>query len=376
MIRRPRAPHVLCAGRFLSSLLTVASLATVAPSANALPLYASREGRNCISCHIDPNGSAMRNDFGFNYGKNRHSMGEEERWSKVTVNPQLNDWIRLGLDTRFMYVASHQDGASKLGTSTFFPMEGTLRLSIDPVDYLTIVGAHGLVVQSPGFPDAYIARELYGLFHGFAKDLYVQVGRFRLPFGLHQEDHTSFTRSYVLPYDSQREDAGIEVGAIGNTWFGEASFTNGGDPFNQRASTFAAKVGRSSRAFQFGLSGYDQAHDSAPDDYRWSLYASTTRGQVTVLAEYVADDFKPDESRKAAFTEVVYRLSRGVFLRAKLDYFGPVSGSLSEEVVRRYLAEVDINPMPFTNIKVSYRRYNYVGGPDGDEYLTMLFIPF
>jgi elongation factor P hydroxylase len=374
VIHRPLDALVHLAARILGLLVTAAA---VTNPAEALPLYASREGRNCISCHFDPNGSAMRNDFGFNYGKNRHSMGEEEKWSNVTVDPQLNDWIRLGMDTRIMYYASHFDGASSISTSTFFPMEGALRVAITPHDYLTVVASHGLVVQSPGFPNSYVARELYGLFHGFAKDLYVQVGRFRLPFGLRQEDHTSFTRmGYVLPYDSQREDAGIEVGAVGNNWFGEVSFTNGGNPFNQQSSTFAAKVGRSSRAFQFGLSGYDETDSSQPDVYRWSLYASATRGPFTVLGEYVANDFKPDESRKAAFTEVVYRVSRGVNLRAKLDYFGPESGTPFLRVVRRYLAEVDINPMPFTDIKVSYRRYNNDDAPDMDEYFAMLFIPF
>lgn len=379
MIHRATAPRVMRAAGFLWSLLavaTVAALAVLAASAEAFPLYASREGRNCISCHFDPNGSAMRNDFGFNYGKNRHSMGEEEKWAKVTVDPQLNDWIRLGLDTRIMYYASHVEGASSFTTSTFFPMEGALRVAITPHDYLTIVGSHGLVVESPGFPDAYVARELYGLFHGFAKDLYIQVGRFRLPFGLRQEDHTSFTRA-DLPYDSQREDAGIEIGAIGNNWFGEASFTNGGDPFNQKAGTFVAKIGRASRAFQFGLSGYSSDQPGfLPNEERWSLYASTTRGRFTVLGEYVASDFKPDESEKAAFTEVVYRVSRGVNLRAKLDYFGPPSDAIFSAVSRRYLAEVDINPMPFTDIKVSYRRYSNDSVPDVDEYFAMLFIPF
>jgi hypothetical protein len=370
---RALGPRITFAARLLSSLLAIVALA--AP-ADAFPLYASREGRNCISCHFDPNGSAMRNDFGFNYGKNRHSMGEEEKWSKVTVDPQLNDWIRLGLDTRIMYYASHVDGSSQVTSSTFFPMEGALRVAITPHDYLTIVGTHGLVVESPGFPDSYVARELYGLFHGFAKDLYIQVGRFRLPFGLRQEDHTSFTRAY-LPYDSQREDAGIEVGAIGNNWFGEASFTNGGDPFNQRAGTFVGKVGRASTAFQFGLSGYQgTGFVSGSNRHRWSLYASTTRGAFTFLGEYVASDFKPDESEKAAFTELVYRVSRGVNLRAKLDYFGPESGDPFVGVARRYLAEVDINPMPFTDIKVSYRRYNYDDAADMDEYFAMLFIPF
>jgi len=367
--------------RLMWSLLAVAALAVFAAPADAFPLYASREGRNCITCHFDPNGSAMRNDFGFNYGKNRHSMGEEEKWSKVTVDPQLNDWIRLGLDTRIMYYASHVDGSSQVTSSTFFPMEGNLRLAITPHDYLTIIATHGLVVESPGFPDSYVAREIYGLFHGFAKDLFIQVGRFRLPFGLRQEDHTSYTRAF-LPYDSQREDAGIEIGAIGNNWFGQASLTNGGDPFNQRAGTFVGKVGRASRAFQFGLSGYQGTGFVAGSNFhRWSLYASTTRGPFTILGEYVADDFKPDESEKAAFTEVVYRASRGVNLRAKLDYFGPVAGDPFVEVRRRYTAEVDINPIPFTDIKVSYRRYSYsstqnVSTSDYDEYFAMLFIPF
>ncbi|HKW51042.1 MAG TPA: hypothetical protein VJQ53_04845 [Candidatus Eisenbacteria bacterium] len=381
MIHRPLNLRAYLAARILGLLLATAAaaaaFASLAPPADALPLYASREGRNCISCHFDPNGSAMRNEFGFNYGKNRHSMGEEERWSKVMVDPQLNDWIRLGLDTRIMYYASHTVGSGRVETSTFFPMEGNLRVAIQPHDYLTIVGTHGLVVESPGFPDSYVARELYGLFHGFAKDLYIQVGRFRLPFGLRQEDHTSLVRTpLILPYDSQKEDAGIEVGAIGTNWFGEVSFTNGSEPFAQNANTMAAKVGRTSRAFQFGVSGYDKVWANLPDIYRWGLYASTTRGPFTLLGEYVADDFNPDVSSKAAFTEVVYRASRGIFLRAKLDYFGPPSGPSPQEAVRRYLVEADINPIPFTNVKISYRRYNFGGASDQDEVFTMLFIPF
>ena len=86
--------------------------------------------------------------------------------------------------------------------------------------------------------------------------------------------------------------------------------------------------------------------------------------------------FDAKRLRKAAFTEVVYRLSRGLDLRAKMDYYGPPSGVTFNEIWRRYLAEVDICPMPFTDIKVSYRRYNYSINRDQDEYFAMLFIPF
>ena len=111
-------------------LLALVVLCGGLPSvADALPLYASREGATCVTCHFDPNGGGMRNDFGFDYGKNRHSMGAEDRWSNVTVTPQLNDWIRLGLDMRFMYYASHRGGSDPTSTttSTFFPMQGQMK---------------------------------------------------------------------------------------------------------------------------------------------------------------------------------------------------------------------------------------------------------
>ena len=351
-------------------------LSALASPASAFPLYASREGKACVTCHIDPNGGGMRNEFGFYYGKNRHSMGVEEKWSKMTVDPQLNDWIRLGLDMRFMYYASHLSAVSTPDPSTFFPMEGNFRVAITPMENLAIVGTQGIVVESPGFPDSYVARELYALFHGFAHGGYIQAGRFRLPFGLRQEDHTSFTRA-DLPYDSQREDAGIELGALGTHWCGQFSFTNGGEPFDQRASTFAGKISHISKLFQVGVSGYTRTADNVLPVTRWSIYAGTTQGPVTFLGEYVADDFGDKKDTEAAMAEIVYRLSRGVNLRAKIDYYGPPSDPFfPPDISRRYLAEVDFNPMPFTNIKLSYRHYSNEHSPDMEEYFAMLFVPF
>jgi hypothetical protein len=343
------------------------------PSAvDALPLYASREGATCVTCHFDPNGGGMRNEFGFYYGKNRHSMGVEDKWSKVTVTPQLNDWIRLGMDMRFMYYASQASGSSTLDQSTFFPMEGNLREAITPYENLAIIATQGIIVES-GSPNSYVAREIYAMFRGMPHGAYAQLGRFRLPFGLRQDDHTSYTRGY-LPYDSQREDAGVEVGAVGKHWFGQFSFTNGSQPLTQRANNFTAKIGHASQAFQFGVSGYSRAYSNFDDVVRWSVYASTTRGPFTLLGEYVGADFHAGGDQ-AAFAELVYRVSRGVNLRAKLDYFDQLQSPIPF-VRSRYLAEIDFNPMPFTNFKVSYRHHNYHAEEDLDEVLGMLFVPF
>lgn len=351
--------------------------------AAALPLYASREGTKCVSCHFDPNGGGLRNDFGFKFGKNRHSMEEEERWAHVTVDPQLNEWIRLGVDTRITYIASHNQGdESTLSTSTFFPMQANLRVAVTPHDHLSIVGSHGLYIEtSPVVTAPYVAREWYGLFHGLPYNAFVQVGKFRLPFGLRQDDHTSFVRTVrFLPFDSQVEDAGIAVGATGrNGWF-ELSFTNGEAAFEQRAQTFAGKIAWTYPWLQGGVSGYRSYEETLDRDYeRWSLYLTRTFGPLTLLGEYArgTDEvaFNAVVNRDAAFGEAVYRLNRGIDLRGKFDWLDTNRGE-GGAIDKRYMAEVDLKPVPFTQVKLSARVYDYEFSTDMAEYVAMLFLPF
>jgi hypothetical protein len=366
--------------RSFVGLLVVALPTAIAPEARALPLYASREGATCVTCHYDPNGGGMRNEYGFQYAKNRHMMEEEERWAKFTVDPKLTPWLQIGFDTRILYVASHVSDQSGLSASTFFPMQGQLNFAVTPIDELTLVASRGIVVDEPGFPSPYVARQLYALFRGMPADLFIKVGRFRLPFGLRQADHTSFVRSPAfLPYDSQQEDAGIEVGSVGRNWFGAVSFTDGSVPFAERAQTFSAKVGRASEAFQAGVSGYHRfAEATATTADRWAAYASATRGKVTLLGEYAGGTTEggglPTVNSLAAFAEVDYRASRGVDFLAKFDYFEQTGGLESSD--RRYTLECDLNPMPFVEFQLYYRYYNLSSSPDVDEYLAMLYIPF
>jgi hypothetical protein len=363
----------------LATCLAALLVTATAGSAQALPLYASRMGATCVTCHYDPNGGGIRNEFGFQYEKNRHAMEEEERWAKFTVDPKITPWLQIGFDTRVMYVASHIEGVSGVSTSTFFPMQGQLNFAVTPIDELTLVASRGLVVENPGFPSGYVARELYALFRGMPADLYIKVGRFRLPFGLRQDDHTSFIRStQFLPYNSQQDDAGIEVGSVGRNWFAQGSFTDGGVPFAEKAQTFSAKVGRASEAFQLGLSGYRSGTTDA-NVYRWGLYASATRGKFTLLGEGAGgwndpSGPTPGFNSRAAFAQLDYRHSRGVDLLGKFDYADQTNGI--ETNARRYTAELDLNPMPFTEIQLSYRYYSYSGAPDESDFLAMLYVPF
>ena len=363
-------------------LAMIATLGFIAPvRAGALPLYASREGKTCISCHYDPNGGGMRNDFGFLYGKNRHGLDTEAKWAKVTVDPRINEWLAIGVDMRLLYIASHTKDGPVIGTSTFFPMQGQFNVAVTPHDYVTVVMSRGIKFDS----NLYEARELYGLIHGLPHDLYAKLGRFRLPFGLRQDDHTSYVRSAdFLPYNSQEDDAGVELGMAGSKYFGQLSFTNGSGTMSvsQRAQTFAGKAGLASKRISAGASGFHQYQEltRARED-RWALYATSTWEQFTLIGEYgggtqkVQGPFGGVRNLWAAFAELDYRAARGINLRGKIDYLEP-DRTTSGDLFRRWLVEADLAPVPFTELKLSFRNHNEELLGTYQEYLAQFFFPF
>ena len=372
--------RVLPAIRLALPVMVVVSIAAP-PRAGAMPMYASREGKTCVSCHYDPNGGGMRNDFGFLYCKNRHGLDTEKKWANVTVDPRLNDWVAIGMDTRLLYIASHSKDGPTLSTSTFFPMQGQLNVAITPHDNLTVVMSRGITIDT----NAFEARELYGLIHDLPHDLYAKLGRFRLPFGLRQDDHTSYVRTpQFLSYDSQADDAGIEVGSAGARYFGQLSFTNGsGTISGERAQTFAGKVGLGGHRIAAGVSGFHQYRElfGVTQD-RWGLYAMSTWQKVTLIGEYDGGTqkaapfpFGGTKNLWAAFAELDYRVARGINVRGKIDYLEP-NRDASGDLYRRWLVEADLAPVPFTEMKLSFRDHNEEILGKYQEYLVQFFFPF
>jgi hypothetical protein len=379
---------VTLAARFLARLHPAIRLAlpvmvavgiAAPPRARAMPMYASREGKTCVSCHYDPNGGGMRNDFGFLYCKNRHGLDTEAKWANVTVDPRLNEWIALGMDTRLLYIASHSKGGPTLSTSTFFPMQGQLNVAITPHDNLTIVMSRGITIDT----NAFEARELYGLIHDLPHDLYAKLGRFRLPFGLRQDDHTSYVRTpQFLSYDSQADDAGIEVGSAGARYSGQLSFTNGsGTISGERSQTFAGKVGLGGQRIAAGVSGYHQYRElSGVTQDRWGVYGMSTWQKLTLIGEYAGGTQQAPvpfgtKNLWAAFAELDYRLARGINVRGKIDYLEP-NRDASGDLYRRWLVEADFAPVPFTEMKLSFRDHNEELVGKYQEYLVQFFFPF
>src|SRR5437762_7342981 len=131
--------------RAVSLLLLVASLGSlfVGRSAQTLPLYAARTGNLCGQCHFDPNGGGPRNDYGFMFARNRHSLDADTTgaWKDLNLTNKIgeNMPVYIGVNQRFMLITNTSSQSDSLDRAGFFNMESAIYLTFKPHDKLTLV---------------------------------------------------------------------------------------------------------------------------------------------------------------------------------------------------------------------------------------------
>jgi hypothetical protein len=357
-----------------------------------VPLYAARQGLMCQNCHFDPNGGGPRNDFGFAFARNLHSLTPPDsgsEWADLAVVNRVSDTFPLyiGVNQRFMLFANstvHSDSLDRLG---FFSMENAFHLTFQPHPKLT------LVYTRDGFDNASTSKDAFGMIT-LPGNGYLKAGRFRTPFGLRMDDHTVATRNSFLdfetqqrflPYDPREPDMGVEIGGSSGNGFGRLAFTNGNThPFsvtNTNAQTVSAKLGVNVPVFQGAVSFYDDFHRE--DDVstfpsivrgvratRWGLYALTHAGPLAALGEIAAGTNQLVTGDKvnllAGWGEVDYAPARVLNFRVRYDRLE--LDRASDPIVRdannynRYSLEGEWVPVPFSEVRVAFRRID----PDSD----------
>lgn len=374
--------------RVLPALVLLAALVPLflAQRAEALPLYAARQGLMCQSCHFDPNGGGPRNDFGFAFARNRHSLAADTAgaWQNLDLSNRVSDRvpIYIGLNQRFMLLANTTVKTDSLDRLSFFNMENALYTVFQPHSRLT------LVYSRDGLDGGSITQDAFGMITGFASDGYLKAGRFRTPFGLRADDHTLATRNgfldfetgqTFLPYDPRFPDMGLEVGADHGGFFGRAAFTNGGaqffgsDPF---AEAITLKLGHNSTFGQGAVSFYDDYRKGGTGLYkratRWDAYTLTHRGPLAFLGELGAGTNEAvlggRRNLLAAFAEADYAITRGVNVRVRYDFFQgdrdgtgvlrPDGSTVSRRDLatwQRYALEGEFVPVPFAELRWALR---------------------
>ncbi len=287
-------------------LLASATALLTARPATTVPLFAAKQGLQCQTCHFDPNGGGPRNEFGFGFAKNRHSLEPETgEFADLTLTNRISETFPLyvGVNQRFMLLGSEEsrgDGLDRLG---FFNMENSLHLTFQPHSKLT------MVYSRDGFNEASRSRDAFGMIT-LSPQLYLKAGQFRIPFGLRMDDHTVASRNgfldfqgqgRVLPFDPRTTNRGLELGGEHHSMFARAAWTeHAGDnsgPLGSgsKSQTMTAKLGYTMPQYQGGVSFFDDWSDEDPGSFaersratRWGYYGMTHRGPFSLLAEVVA----------------------------------------------------------------------------------------
>ncbi|HTM57949.1 MAG TPA: hypothetical protein VL123_05980 [Candidatus Udaeobacter sp.] len=380
--------------RALPLLLLIASLTPllVRPAAT-VPLFAARTGLMCGTCHFDPNGGGPRNEYGFSFARNRHSLEADpdtlSPWHDLNIVNRIgeNTPLYFGVNQRFMLITNSTVKKDSLDRLGFFNMENAIHLAFQPHRRLTLVYSFDAFSEGPS--NSVRNKEGFGLISGFPADAYIKVGRFRVPFGLRQDDHTVATRNGFLdfstqtgflPYDSRYPDMGVEVGADHSGIFGRIAMTNGeADVLSgQYAGAKAIKLGYNSSWYQGAVSFYDdyrkESFSGVQRATRWGYYGLTHYGPVVALGEVAAgtDELEPivpgmasgpKTNLLAGYAELDVSPRRAWNARVRWDHL--VTDRSSDPTVRaaatheRYSIEAEWVPVPFAELRAAVRRIDH-----------------
>jgi hypothetical protein len=374
--------------RAVPVLLAVISIASALwpRGGDTVPLYAARTGLMCQNCHFDPNGGGPRNDFGFAFARNRHSLEGEDStsaWHDLNLTNKIGETmpVYLGINQRVMWIAdTQQDNSDSLNRAGFFDMETDLHFAFQPHSRLT------LVYTADGAFGSFTTREAFGMVGGFPFGGYIKVGRFRNPFGLRWDDHTVATRNSFLdfytnqaflPYDPRFTDMGVELGGSNAHWYARGSFTNGQTSplgINPYAQTEAIKIGHLLPIYQGMLSYYNSYNrNSAFFPYqraqRWGYAGLGHVGPFAFIGEIAAGTDEgppvagtvsgPKTNLLAGEIEADWAPDRDLNFRVRYDRLE--LNRTPDQVIRdlntynRFAVEGEYVPVPFCELRWALR---------------------
>ena len=198
-------------GTFFFSLLVGAIFTSTALS---LPRFAVRLGDKCIDCHYNPTGGIIRNEDGWNFGKNIMSA-ISPRDQDFAMNPKIGDNITFGLDYRTQFLYSEEKSRTD-----FQQMTGSIYTNVGLARNINLLGRYNFINQ---------IWEAYGVAHILPNNGYIKAGSFVPNYGIRLDDHTAYTRGgdysllanggkQGLIYSPYYTEAGVEAGFYISNW--------------------------------------------------------------------------------------------------------------------------------------------------------------
>ncbi|MDZ4806440.1 MAG: hypothetical protein SGI90_16420 [Candidatus Eisenbacteria bacterium] len=364
------------------SILT-GGLMLLSGDALARPQYAAREGMNCVSCHVDPDGGGLRNGNGFSYQRGRHAFEVEPKFEEWPADPELTKGVRIGSDLRATSLSydtsEHYDDGGPAADDTPrtfapFAMQGAVYLGFTPADHVVLYYSHDLAASSQK------ERDWYGMLRGLTSlNLHVKAGQLRTPYGLRLDDHTAFTRGAqsnppgeegMMDVDPRRSYPGVEVGFTKKSVYAQVAYQ---DPQGSSRPNFTkleekmvtGRLGIQSGHLFLGASARYNGlgdGDEASQQTRLGAFLMFGQSKFALLAEVNTGENQSsgsigDEQVSGALLHGEFYVSRGVTLRGEMNYmdFMDQDSDATTRVARRYAAGIDWNPVPFVKLSAEGR---------------------
>lgn len=337
-------------------ILCIFLILILSKDSNSYPKFAAITGEKCQSCHVNPTGGGMRNQWGVKYSKDNLFLQPLAKANKTTdINTQITKGISIGGDMRFLYV-NDQTGEGSPNFNSFFQMQGDLYVNAQVNKYINLVIAPGLYIPntfgSNPLPTKY---EIFGMVSNLPAGLYFKVGRFIPNFGIKIPEHRAYNRSFNDLYTPYASDAGIEAGIspdFGNaSLFLTAALSNGSSP-NINFQT--------NNSFDFD----NQRQFTSSLDFRWA--SKKNKVVVGIGGSFINNPFKYDPINNInALRQVLgTRLSLGIFERVailgewtynRLDISDTASTRFDQ---RTGFGEIDIFLIKGLQLKSQYELYD------------------
>lgn len=323
--------HIARTVRRIALLPALAALVFVlawAPAARAYPFLIGRGHAGCASCHLDPSGGGLLNEFGRLEASDsltaRHPAPPATLQSLFGLLHDSNpDWLLTGGSLRYLALLMKTDGAPTM--NSLILMQGDLRLGIDAGRWRA-AGSLGFIQneQSPAaVAGPLVAREYWvGYTFGEGRTL-LRAGRMNLPFGVRSIEHTLFVRAATRTDLNDSQQHGVALAWRSGALRGEAMAIAGN--YQARPDDFRERGG----------SGY----------LEWSPSSRYAVG-VSSLVTHVAQDpyLRVANTRQAHGLMARASPIDKLVLLVEVDYVGHSPSGLTRRNGLASMLQVDLEP--------------------------------
>ena len=348
---------------FCCIILSIISLAFL-DTAYSLPRFAIRLGDKCIDCHYNPTGGIIRNEDGWNFGKNILSA-ISPREQDFLMTPKIGDNITLGLDYRTQFLYS-----SEKNRSDFQQMTGSIYTNIALAKTINLLARYDFIWD---------IWEAYGVANILPGNGYIKVGSFVPYYGLRIDDHTAYTRGgdYSILFSGGRNGLlynpfYTEVGVEAGYYFGDLAFLTasvGSYPSNgtlAKDPTYTARLELDPKIGKVNLmlgGSYASVHltypsptfHTVPSDF-YGFFAGIGYKRFSLMAEYDLGNKVTSDSSKSnyAMAELAYVIVLGLEAVVRYDRVDP-NIDVSSDELQHIIVGLEWFPYSFIEIRPQYR---------------------